>query len=166
MLTANSAAILTDAFPREQRGMALGVNQIAALAGQFLGLVAGGLLAEIDWRAVFWVSVPFGIVRHASGRYRSLREIARAAPGADRLGRQHHVRRRDWRRCSPRSPTASSRTADHPTGWSNPVVLGGLAGGLLLLVAFCVIETRVAEPMFDLALFRIRAFARATSPRC
>lgn len=62
MLTANSAAILTDAFPASQRGMALGINQITALAGQFLGLVAGGLLAEIDWRAVFWVSVPFGVI--------------------------------------------------------------------------------------------------------
>jgi MFS family permease len=74
MLTANSAAILTDAFPREQRGMALGVNQIAALAGQFLGLVAGGLLAEIDWRAVFWVSVPFGLFGMVWS-IRSLREV-------------------------------------------------------------------------------------------
>src|SRR5258708_26530582 len=62
MLTANSAAILTDAFPTEQRGMALGINQIAALAGQFLGLLAGGLLAAIDWHAVFWVSGPIGVI--------------------------------------------------------------------------------------------------------
>ena len=113
MLTANSAAILTDAFPREQRGMALGVNQIAALAGQFLGLVAGGLLAEIDWRAVFWVSVPFGLFGTVWS-FRSLREVR--APRRARI---------DWggnitfavghgARCSPRSPTASSRTAEHP----------------------------------------------------
>jgi MFS family permease len=81
MLTANSAAILTDAFPASQRGMALGINQITALAGQFLGLVAGGLLAAIDWRAVFWVSVPFGVVG-TLWSYRSLREVGarRRAP--------------------------------------------------------------------------------------
>src|ERR1700722_492456 len=73
MLTANSAAILTDAFPLEQRGMALGVNQIAALAGQFLGLLAGGLLAAVDWRAVFWVNVPIGVLG-SLWSYRSLRE--------------------------------------------------------------------------------------------
>jgi MFS family permease len=61
MLMANSAAILTDAFPSEQRGFALGTNQIAGLAGQFIGLVAGGLLAAWDWRAVFWINVPVGI---------------------------------------------------------------------------------------------------------
>src|ERR1035438_3151272 len=61
MLTANSAAILTDAFPSDQRGFALGTNQVAGLSGQFIGLVAGGVLATIDWRAVFWVNVPVGI---------------------------------------------------------------------------------------------------------
>jgi len=61
MLTANSAAILTDAFPPDRRGFALGINQVAAIAGQFIGLVAGGLLAAFDWRAVFWINVPVGI---------------------------------------------------------------------------------------------------------
>jgi MFS family permease len=61
MLTANSAAILTDAFPAGERGFALGTNQVAAIAGQFIGLVAGGLLAAIDWRAVFWINVPVGV---------------------------------------------------------------------------------------------------------
>src|SRR6185312_6029719 len=74
MLMANSAAILTDAFPANQRGMALGVNQITALAGQFLGLLVGGILATVDWRAVFWVSVPVGVVG-TIWSYRSLREI-------------------------------------------------------------------------------------------
>jgi MFS family permease len=73
MLTANSAAILTDAFPREQRGMALGVNQIAGLTGMFLGLLAGGALAIIDWRAVFWVNVPIGVIG-TLWSYRSLRD--------------------------------------------------------------------------------------------
>ena len=51
MLMANSTAILTDAFPASERGMALGINQVAALAGSFIGLVAGGLLSEWDWRS-------------------------------------------------------------------------------------------------------------------
>src|SRR5882724_9914524 len=75
MLMANAAAILTDAFPARQRGMALGINQISALAGQFLGLLLGGVLAVVDWRAVFWVSVPVGVFG-TIWSYRSLREIA------------------------------------------------------------------------------------------
>jgi MFS family permease len=157
MLTANSAAILTDAFPARQRGMALGVNQITALAGQFLGLLAGGLLAAIDWRAVFWVSVPIGVVGTVWSR-RSLREIGSRKPG-----------RIDWvGNLTFTSGTAALLIAitygiqpygGSSTGWTNPWVLGGLAGGLALLVAFCVAETRIAEPMFQLGLFRIRAFA-------
>ncbi|WP_431951328.1 MFS transporter [Actinacidiphila sp. bgisy167] len=157
MLTANSAAILTDAFPARQRGMALGVNQITALAGQFLGLIAGGLLATVDWRAVFWVSVPIGVVGTVWS-YRSLRETGARKPG-----------RVDWVGNLTFTAGAGGLLAaitygiqpygGHPTGWTNPWVLGGLAAGVLLLVAFCVAQTRVAEPMFQLGLFRIRAFA-------
>jgi MFS family permease len=157
MLTANSAAILTDAFPARQRGMALGVNQITALAGQFLGLLAGGLLATIDWRAVFWVSVPIGVVG-TIWSYRSLRETG-----------ERRRARIDW--VGNITFTAGTGVilaaitygiqpyGTHPTGWTNPVVLGGLALGVLLLVTFCVAETRIAEPMFRLGLFRLRAFA-------
>jgi MFS family permease len=157
MLSANSAAILTDAFPSDQRGMALGVNQIAALAGQFLGLVAGGLLAEWDWRAVFWINVPFGVLGTVWS-IRSLREVG--------TPRRAHI---DW--AGNLSFAAGSGCVlaaitygiqpygGHPTGWSSPWVLGGIALGLLLLVTFAVIETRVAEPMFRLGLFRVRAFA-------
>ncbi|MGW3243911.1 MFS transporter [Streptomyces sp. NPDC001070] len=157
MLTANSAAILTDAFPARQRGMALGINQITALAGQFLGLIAGGLLATVDWRAVFWVSVPIGIVGTVWS-YRSLRETGARKPG-----------RVDWIGNLTFTAGAGGLLAaitygiqpygGHPTGWTNPWVLGGLTAGVLLLVAFCAAETRVAEPMFQLGLFRIRAFA-------
>ncbi|MFF9127052.1 MFS transporter [Streptomyces sp. NPDC014889] len=170
MLTANSAAILTDAFPARQRGMALGVNQITALAGQFLGLLAGGLLATVDWRAVFWVSVPIS-VGGTVWSYLSLRETA---PG--RRGRM------DW----PGNLTFAAGAGillaaitygiqpygGNATGWGNPLVLAGLAGGCFLLLAFCFIEMRpqalgfarargtpTAEPMFHLALFRVRAFA-------
>ncbi|MFF7209328.1 MFS transporter [Streptomyces sp. NPDC008238] len=157
MLTANSAAILTDAFPARQRGMALGINQITALAGQFLGLIAGGLLATIDWRAVFWISVPIGVVG-TFWSYRSLRETGARRPG-----------RIDWVGNLTFTAGAGGLLAaitygiqpygGHPTGWTNPWVLGGLAAGVLLLVVFCLAETRVAEPMFQLGLFRIRAFA-------
>ncbi|WP_312034060.1 MFS transporter [Actinoplanes sp. TBRC 11911] len=157
MLTANSAAILTDAFPARQRGMALGINQITALAGQFLGLLLGGVLAAVDWRLVFWVNVPIGIVG-TIWSYRSLRETG--------------VRHRapiDWAG----NVTFAAGTAlvlaamtygiqpygGHPTGWTNPKVLGGIVLGILLLIAFVVIEARSAHPMFRLALFRIRAFA-------
>jgi MFS family permease len=157
MLTANSAAILTDAFPSRQRGLALGVNQIAALAGQFLGLVAGGLLAEIDWRAVFWISVPFGVIG-TIWSYRSLREVSSPRPA-----------KIDWAG----NLTFAVGTAlilaaitygiqpygGHPTGWTSPWVRGGIGLGVLLLVVFGVVQTRVAEPMFRLALFRQRAFA-------
>ncbi|MGW7004435.1 MFS transporter [Streptomyces sp. NPDC054933] len=157
MLTANSAAILTDAFPARQRGMALGINQITALAGQFLGLLAGGLLATIDWRAVFWVSVPIGVVG-TIWSYRSLRETGSRKPG-----------RIDWVGNTTFTAGAGALLAaitygiqpygGQPTGWSNPWVLGGLATGAALLAVFCVAETRIAEPMFQLGLFRIRAFA-------
>ncbi|MEV5710904.1 MFS transporter [Actinoallomurus sp. NPDC052274] len=157
MLTANSAAILTDAFPARQRGMALGINQITALAGQFIGLLAGGLLAAIDWRAVFWVSVPIGVAGTAWS-YRSLREIGSRRPG-----------RIDWVGNLTFTSGAGALLVGitygiqpyggHSTGWTNPYVLGALGGGLALLVIFCVTETRIREPMFELGLFRIRAFA-------
>jgi MFS family permease len=157
MLTANSAAILTDAFPARQRGMALGINQITALAGQFLGLLAGGLLAAIDWRAVFWVSVPIGIIG-TIWSYRTLREVGTKSRG-----------RIDWiGNLTFTAGTALLLAAitygiqpygGNPTGWTNPTVLGGLGLGVLLLIAFCVAETKVAEPMFRLSLFKIRAFA-------
>ncbi|MFD5473167.1 MFS transporter [Streptomyces sp. NPDC127105] len=170
MLTANSAAILTDAFPAGQRGTALGINQITALAGQFLGLLAGGLLATVDWRAVFWVSVPIS-VGGTIWSYLSLRETA---PG--RRGRM------DW----PGNLTFAAGAGillaaitygiqpygGDATGWGNPWVLAGLVGGCCLLLLFCFVETRpqalgfaraggtpTAEPMFHLALFRVRAFA-------
>ena len=96
MLTANSAAILTDAFPADQRGFALGTNQIAAIAGQFIGLVAGGLLAAVDWRAVFWVNVPVGVFGTVWA-YRKLRETGDRARRPHRLVGQRHLRRRPER---------------------------------------------------------------------
>ncbi len=156
MLTANSAAILTDAFPEEQRGFALGINQVAGLGGMFLGLVAGGLLAAWDWRAVFWVNVPIGVF-FTVWAYRTLRETGKRGGGridwwgnvtfaiglsavliAITLGLQPH--------------------GGHTMGWSNPLVQVLIAGGLALLAAFVVIENRVKAPMIQLSLFRLRAF--------
>ncbi|MER8114089.1 MFS transporter [Streptomyces sp. NPDC094031] len=157
MLTANSAAILTDAFPSRQRGMALGINQITALAGQFLGLLAGGLLAAVDWRAVFWVSVPISVTGTVWS-YLSLRETAAGGRG-----------RVDWLGNITFASGAGILLAGitygiqpyggHPTGWTNPLVLTGLIGGVCLLLVFWVVENKVAEPMFRLSLFTVRAFA-------
>jgi MFS family permease len=156
MLMANSAAIITDAFPAKQRGMALGVNIVSALAGSFIGLVAGGVLAEWDWRSVFWVNIPLGLLGTVWA-YRSLHDTG--------------VRRKakiDW---WGNASFAIGLTAvlaaitygiqpygGHTMGWTNPYVLAGLIGGGLVLVAFGVIESRVAEPMFPLKLFRNVAF--------
>ena len=156
MLMANSAAILTDAFPPDRRGFALGFNQVAALAGQFIGLVAGGLLAAWDWRAVFWVNVPVGVFG-TIWAYRRLRDNGERHPG-----------RIDWwgnvTFAVGLSAVLIAITAGiqphggRPTGWQNPVVPATLAIGIALLIAFVVIESRIAEPMIRLSLFKIRAF--------
>jgi EmrB/QacA subfamily drug resistance transporter len=159
MLFANSTAILTDAFPANRRGMALGINQVAAIAGSFIGLIVGGLLAVVDWRAVFFVSVPIGIIG-TIWSYISLKEVGTRSPG-----------KLDW----PGNITfAVGLTAlltaitygiqpygDSTTGWTNPWVLGGIIGGILLLAVFVVIELKVSSPMFNMRLFKIRAFAMA-----
>ena len=156
MLMANSAAILTDAFPPERRGFALGTNQIAALAGMFIGLVAGGLLAAWDWRAVFWINVPVGVFGTAWA-YLKLRDngVRRRAKidwwgnitfalglGSVLVGVTYGIQ-----------PYGNSSM-----GWQSPVVLGELIGGVVMLVIFVIIETRIAEPMFRLSLFKIREF--------
>jgi MFS family permease len=159
MIFANSTAILTDAFPADQRGMALGINQVSAIAGSFLGLLLGGLLSEWHWRAVFWVSVPIGVAATIWG-YRSLVELGERRPA--RLDIPGNV------------SFAVGLTAllvgitygiqpygDHNTGWTNPWVLAGLIGGTLLLVAFVIVEQRVQHPMVSIGLFRIRAFTMA-----
>jgi MFS family permease len=157
MLMANSAAILTDAFPANQRGMALGVNQIAGISGQFVGLLLGGLLAAWDWRAVFWINVPIGVFGTVWA-YRSLREIATT--------RRSSI---DWAGNATFAVGASALLAaitygiqpygGHATGWTNPWVDAGLVGGVVLLIVFGIIETKIPEPMFRMSLFKIRAFA-------
>jgi MFS family permease len=157
MLMANSAAILTDAFPPGQRGMALGINQVAGISGQFVGLLLGGLLAAWDWRAVFWINVPFGVVGTVWA-YKSLREIASTRKASiDWLGNAAFALGAGTLLVA---ITFGIRPyGNDATGWASPMVDGGLAIGVALLALFCFIETRVKDPMFQLSLFRIRAFA-------
>ena len=156
MLMANSSAILTDAFPHDQRGLALGLNQVAGIAGSFIGLVLGGVLGPIGWRYVFLVSVPFGIFG-AVWSVLKLRE----------LGIRRRARLDWWGNLTFAAGLiavlAGITYGIQPyggvaMGWTSPLVIGAIGGGIAVLAAFCLIETRVAEPMFRLSLFRIRAF--------
>jgi MFS family permease len=161
MLMANAPAILTDAFPSDQRGTAMGINQVAGISGMFIGLILGGVLAAIDWRLVFIVSVPIGL-GGTIWSYLSLREIGIRTPA-----------RIDW---VGNVTFAAGLIAllvgityglipygGHSMGWTSPLVLSGIFGGITLLIAFCVMETRIQAPMFDLRLMRIRAFAAGIS---
>jgi MFS family permease len=156
MLMANSNAIITDAFPVEQRGLALGLNQVAGIAGSFLGLIIGGVLGPIDWRLVFLVSVPVGLFGTVWA-YLKLHDTGVRQPAksdwwgnltfavgliAVLVGITYGIQ----------------PYAGHTMGWTNPVVLAAMGGGVLVLAIFCVVEAKVAEPMFELSLFRIRAF--------
>jgi MFS family permease len=134
MLMANSAAILTDAFPARQRGTALGVNQIAGLSGQFTGLVLGGLLSAWDWRAVFWINVPFGILGTVWA-YRSLREVA--TRGRVRIDWWGNLTFAGGVGLLLVSITYGIQPyAGHTMGWTSPRVVAGLSAGVLLLLAF------------------------------
>jgi MFS family permease len=157
LLMANSMAILTDAFPVGQRGMALGINQVAALAGSFMGLLIGGLLADTNWRAVFLVSVPFGILGTIWG-YLKLREVGQRGQG-----------RIDWTgnltfgvgliAVLVGVTYGIQPYGGHTMGWTSPLVLTLLLGGAALLGLFLVVERRSRDPLFHLELFRIRAFS-------
>jgi MFS family permease len=156
MMMATSAAILTDAFPPSQRGLALGINMIAAMAGSFLGIVVGGVLAGFNWRWIFIVNIPIG----AFGTLWAFRYLRDTGP--------RHRARIDWLG----NITFAAGLAlllvgvtsglqpygGQPMGWTNPQVLGMIGGGLVILLAFVAWEMRVKEPMFKLDLFRIRAF--------
>ncbi len=157
ILIANSSAILTDAFPEDQRGMALGINQIAGISGSFIGLVLGGVLAPIQWRLIFVVSVPIGLFGTVWA-YRKLKEIPRRVdtnidwPGnitfalgliAIMVGITYGIQ------------PYGGRTM----GWLSPFVLSVLVGGVAMLFVFTHVERRSPDPMFRLSLFRIRAFS-------
>jgi len=157
LVFANSSAILTDAFPHDERGLALGINSISMVAGSFLGLVLGGVLAPLEWRLVFVVSVPVGLAATVWS-YHSLREL-----GVRKAGKIDW-----WGNLTLAAGLVLLMVGitygiqpygGHTMGWTSPLVLSCLLGGLALLVLFCLIEVHVDEPMFHLELFRIRAFA-------
>jgi len=155
-LFANSMAILTDAFPEDQRGMALGINNIAAIAGMFIGLVVGGLLAPIDWRLVFIVSAPFGLAGTVWA-YLKLRDNGIRTPA--RIDWWGNIAFAAGLTLVLIGITYGIEPYGHSAmGWSSPKVIAELAGGFFLLVIFGLIESKVAEPMFRLGLFKIRAF--------
>ena len=155
-LVANSVAILTDAFPANQRGMALGINNVVGISGLFIGLVLGGVLAPISWRLVFLVSVPFGIAG-TIWSYRSLREIGvRTREPIDWLGNLTFAAGLVLVMVG---ITYGIRPyGNHVMGWESPFVDACLAAGAVLLALFAFVEVRSKSPMFRLGLFRIRPF--------
>ncbi|GAA1098924.1 MFS transporter [Tsukamurella spumae] len=155
-LMANSSAILTDAFPPDQRGLALGINSVAAIAGSFLGLIIGGVLAPVNWHLIFLVSVPFGVLGTVWA-YLKLEDRGARVPAtmdwwgnltfaigliAVLVGITYGIQ----------------PYGGHAMGWTSPFVLSCLLGGLAVLAVFCLIELRAPSPLFDLHLFRNRAF--------
>ncbi len=156
-LLANSGAILTDAFPPNQRGLALGINNVAAISGVFIGLILGGILGPIDWRLIFLVSVPFGIAGTLWSHYKLVDKHDTKSGGGI-----------DW----PGNITFAiglilvmigitygiEPHAGHTMGWTGPAVITELSAGIAFLIAFAFIELNVKEPMFRLHLFKIRAF--------
>jgi MFS family permease len=159
-LLANAAAIITDAFPANQRGMALGLNNIVGVSGTFIGLVLGGLLAPIDWRLVFLISVPVGLFGTVWA-YLRLHELSTPRPAPI-----------DWAGnvtfalalvLVMTAVTYGIRPAGgHPTGWTSPRVLILVGVALASLVAFVAVERRSSHPMFRLPLFRVHAFTFGT----
>ncbi|XWX61768.1 MFS transporter [Desulfitobacterium sp. AusDCA] len=156
-LFSNSTAIITDAFPRNQRGMAMGLNQILAVGGTLVGLIVGGLLADLHWRWIFLVSVPIGLVG-TIWAYLKLREVGT-------LTRHQKI---DW---MGNGTFAIGLTllllaltygimpyGQAKMGWGNPMVMGGILLGIALLAYFIYIELHTEIPMFHLELFKVRAF--------
>ncbi len=157
MLFANSSAIVTDAFPPDQRGLGLGINNVAAIAGSFIGLVLGGLLAPVEWHLVFLVSVPVGLFGTVWAYLKLEERGVRTRAQIDWWG---NVTFAVGLVLILVGITYGLLPYGHHTmGWTSPSVLGEIFGGVALLVVFVLIETRVDQPMFRLTLFRIRAFA-------
>lgn len=157
---ANSSAILTDAFPVSERGKALGINMVALMSGQFIGLLLGGILAVFDWRYIFLVSVPFGILGTVWSTLK-LKELSLRAPKTklDIWGNVTFV--------SGITLLLLGVTyglmpyGSDAMGWNNPWVMASMVIGFILLVLFPVVESKVENPMFRLDLFRIKMFTYA-----
>ncbi len=158
LIMANTTALLTDAFPVRQRGIALSVNMVAVVGGQFLGLIIGGLLADADWRLVFWVSVPVGIVGTAWGFLKLRDHRSRVSHKIDYFGNATFAI--GLILVLTAITEGIQPYGHHVMAWTSPFVLGCFIVGMLALVAFFLIETRVEKPMFDFKLFRLKPFAQ------
>ncbi|BFH73809.1 MFS transporter [Sulfurisphaera javensis] len=160
-LMANSAAVLSEAFPPNQRGFALGLNGVIGIFGGVAGIILGGILASIYWRDVFLVSVPIGIIG-TIWSYKSLKQLT--PPNKNQrvdilgnilyavalvlvlVGITYGI-----------LPYGSS-----VTGWTNPYVIASISTGVALFILFLYIETKVKDPMFRIELFKVRAFTMAS----
>jgi MFS family permease len=158
-LFANSGAILTDAFPEDERGKAMGINGVALVTGSFVGLILGGVLAPIEWRLVFLVSVPFGLFGTAWAYLKLKDNGVRIPSKIDWLGNITFAI--GLIALLTGIVYGIQPYGGHTMGWTNPGVLGAVIGGVAILVVFVLIEFRVPHPMFRLQLFRIRAFTTA-----
>src|SRR5436305_9001951 len=154
-LFANAAALVTDAFPREQLGLAMGANTMVAAIGLVLGPVLGGALVAISWHWVFWFNVPLALAGAAWGAL-VLRELAKpdAVRGYDALGSTSFV--------VGLTGLVLGVSRGGLSGWSDPVVIGGLAAAATLLPLWVLIEARGRAPMLDLSIFRNKLFAAAS----
>ena len=155
-LFANAAALVTDAFPREELGLAMGTNTMVAAVGLVLGPVLGGALVETGWQWVFWFNVPLALAGSAWGAL-VLHELARRddVRGLDPLGTLTFV--------VGLTGLVLGVSRGGLSGWDDPVVIVSLAASVVLLPLFVVIEDRVSAPMLDLSIFRNRMFAAATA---
>jgi EmrB/QacA subfamily drug resistance transporter len=154
-LFANSSALVTDAFPREQLGVAMGTNAMVAAVGLVIGPVLGGALVAISWHWVFWFNVPFALAG-SLWAWLILRELATPdrVRGYDLPGVVTFV--------VGLTGVVYGLSRAGLSGWGDPLTLGGLALGAVLLPVFVLIEHRHRAPMLDLSIFRNRLFAAAT----
>jgi MFS family permease len=155
-LFANSSAIVTDAFPENERGKAMGINGVALVTGSFLGLILGGVLAPIEWRLVFLVSVPFGLFGTVWAYLKLKDNGVRIKSSIDWIGNVTFAL--GLIALLTGIVYGIQPYGGHTMGWTSPFVLGTVFGGLILLVVFVMIEMRVDNPMIQLHLFRIRAY--------
>jgi EmrB/QacA subfamily drug resistance transporter len=154
-LFANAAALVTDAFPKEELGLAMGANTMVAAIGLVLGPVLGGALVAISWHWVFWFNVPFALAGATWGAL-ILRELAKpdSVRGFDVLGNVTFV--------VGLTGLVLGVSRGGLSGWNDPIVIGGLIAAAVLLPLWVTIERRSKAPMLDLQIFRSRLFAAAS----
>lgn len=161
---ANGAAIITDVFPTSERGKALGINMVAIMSGQFIGLLLGGVLATYNWRYVFLVNVPFALLGTVVS-YRNMKELSFQATktSIDVLGNILFI---GGLTSLLVGVTYGLMPYEHngitdAMGWTSPLVMSTLGIGIVALVIFPFVERKAKNPMFRFEFFKIRTFAYA-----